>query len=64
MSLRAKRSDLIDYNSLKYRVTATIKPVAGKRKNGFDKFPDIRFMASDVPLYSRNIGKKTAVKTN
>ena len=45
-------------------MTATIKTVAGKRENGFDKFPGVRFMSSDVPPYSRNIGKETEVKTN
>lgn len=35
----------------------------GERKNRFDKFPDVRFISSYVPLYSRNIGKETEVKT-
>ena len=45
-------------------MTATIKPIAGKRENGFDKFPGVRFMSPDAPPYSRNIGKETEVKTN
>ncbi len=35
----------------------TPRPIAVKRKNGFDRFPDVRFMSSDAPLYPRNIGK-------
>ena len=45
-------------------MTATIKPIAGKRKNGFDKFPGVRSVSPDAPPYSRNIGKETEVKTN
>ena len=41
-----------------------IKLIVGKRENGFDKFSGVRFMLSDAPLYSRNIGKETEVKTN
>jgi len=46
------------------RVTAAIKPIAENREYGFDKFPGVRFMSSDAPPYSRNIGKETGVKTN
>ena len=43
---------------------SAIKPAAGKRKNGFDKLPDVWFISSDAPMYSRNIGEETEVKTN
>ena len=45
-------------------VTATIKPIAGKREKGFNTFQGVRFMSFDVLPYSRNIGKETEVKTN
>jgi hypothetical protein len=52
------------FRGCEHRVTTTIKHIAGKCENGFDKFPDVMFMSSDVPPYSRNIGKETEVKTN
>ncbi len=32
------------------------------RKNGFDKFPDVRFILSSLLLYSLNIGKRLGSK--
>jgi hypothetical protein len=53
---------VISLSICEYLVTAAIKPIAGKRENGFDKFSGVRFMSSDAPLYSRNIGKETESK--
>jgi len=47
-----------------HSLTATIKSIARKRENGFDKFPGVRFMSPDAPPYLLNIGKETEVKTN
>ena len=52
------------FRGCEHSVTATIKHIAGKCENGFDKFPGVSFMSSNVPPYSRNIDKKTEVKTN
>ena len=52
------------FSGCEHNVIAMTKPIAGIRENGFDKFPGVRFMSSDVPTYSRNIGKETEVKTN
>jgi len=52
------------FSGYEQRVTAAIKPIAENRENGFDKFPDVRFISSVEPPYSRNIGKEIEVKTN
>ena len=52
------------FRGCEHSVTATIKHIAEKCENRFDKFPGVRFMSSDVPSYSRNIDKETEVKTN
>lgn len=52
------------FSGCEHNVIAMTKPIAGIRENGFDKFPGVRFMSSDVPTNSRNIGKETEVKTN
>jgi hypothetical protein len=55
---------VISFRGCQRSVTAKIKTIAGKRENGFNTFPGVRFMQFDVPPYSRNIGKETEAKTN
>jgi len=52
------------FRDCKQSVTAGRKPIAGKRENGFDRFPPFRFISWDTPTYSQNICNKIEVKTN
>ncbi len=55
---------IISFGGFEYRVTVTKKLVAGNSENGFDKFPNVGFISSDVLPYLRNIGNEAEVKIN
>jgi len=47
-----------------HSVPEVAKLIVRKGKNGFHKFPRVKFTSPDAPPYSRNIGQEIYVKTN